>query len=336
MPLTFEVCRTREADATVSVDSNKVDSKEKRSWTVNYRVIAQGIDDPYEVSEISAMRANGVPLLKNSVYVDPNGTIFPYFACVSKNSTRNPSNPYVFDIVCEYTDDTGEDGEEVQPTPEDYTASIKWTVKSRQRSSWTDVDGNPYVLPSGSKFKQGLKLDYACLVATVTQLESDFTVSKLKDRMLKTNTSAYNGIRANAALITDIQYETVQVPVGALGVITGYVTAQRVQYTIEENTLSVKGGVGDGDPQQQVGAGNVKTYKVDWRQARPMIDSIVKNMTTQKFVAANLLGPAVTNVYLDNQGRLLHSPNLPNFGTALPALKLFNVYDETSFSFLRK
>ncbi len=335
MSLTFEVCRTREADATVSVDNNKVDTKEKRSWTVNYRVIAKGIEDPFEVTEISAMRANGVPMLKRSVYVDPTGVVFPYFSCVSKNSTRNPVNPFVFDITCEYSDDTGEDGEDVQPTPEDYAASIKWSVKSRQRSSWTDVDGAPYILPTGSKYKQGLKLDYACLTAVVTQLETNFTVSMLKDRMLKTNSASYNGIRANAALITDIQYEYVDVPVGLAGVITGFMPAYRVQYTIEENTLTIKGGVGNGNPQQQVGQGNQMNYNVDWRQARPLIDSLVKNLTTGKFVPASLLGPAVTNVYLDNQGRLLHSPNLPGFPTALPAMKLYDVYDETSFSFLR-
>lgn len=196
MALTWEVCRTRDASGTISVADNDVETSEDRGWSINYLAIASGIEDPFEVTEISALRAPGVPLLKQNVYVDPDGTVFPYFSARSKTATRNPSNPYVFDIAVEYVDDSGSEGEEVQANPEDYAPSVKFTVKSRQRSSWTDSDGKSYMLPTGSKYKSPLMIDYPCLVAEVTQLENTFSTTDLKNRMLKVNTSTWNVMAA--------------------------------------------------------------------------------------------------------------------------------------------
>lgn len=339
MSLSWEVCRTRTSSANVSVADNKVDTKENRTWSINFQAIASGIDDPFDVSEISAMRAPGVPILKRSVYVDPDGTVFVYFTCKNKTATRNPKNPYVFDISCEYEDPTGEQGQEPQPDPESYAPSVKYTVKSRQRSSWSDMSTPPvpYSLPTGSKYKQPLMLDYPCLVARVTQLETNFEISDLKNRMLRTNNSQWNEMAAETGLITDIQYEEVSVPVGAAGVITGFATAYKVVYTIEENDLTVGAGAGtvatrNTDPGVDPSVNT--TVAVNWKQMRPRIDSLVKIGDVIKPAVA--VNPTLTSVYLTPSGGFWQGPNASWFGDVIPPIDLYTVYDDTDFdSFLR-
>ena len=333
MALSWEVCRTRESSAGISRADNDIDTKEERSWSTNYIAIASGITDPFEVSELSAMRAPGVPRLRHNVYVDPDGTVFPYFSCKDKSCTRNPSNPYVFDISCDYTDASGNEGEDVQADPEDYAPSIKFSVKSRQRSAWTDVDGQPYMLPTGSKYKQALSLDYACLVATVVQLENTFGTTDLKNRMLKVNTSTWNVMTAETALITQIKYETVEVPVGVAGIITGYQSTVKVTYTIEQNDLEVKAGLGTAATVNGAAPAAVGIEDINWLQFRPRIDSLVR--FGNKVVAASGINQLLSSVYLQPDGKYWHGPHRAEFASVPPPVDTYRIYENASFNFLR-
>ncbi len=332
MALTFEVCRTRTSSASISMEDNAVDAKENKSQTIEFLVIASGIDDPFDVTEISAMRANGVPLLRQSVYVDPDGTVFPYFACMSKSATRNPSNPYVFNVTCDYEDTSGEEGQDLQSDPENYAPTIKWDVKSRQRVSWVDANGKAYVMPTGSKYKTPLKLDYPCLVATITQFENTFSKTALKDRYLKTNAEAWQGIPIGAALVTSIKYTEVMVPVGGAGVITGYAPAYKVTYIIEENQLVLKEGSG-------VYADATKSdKKVYWQQARPQIDSLsVWTINGERVVRPTAKqNPILSQVYINkDSGKYWAGPNLGNFEDLVPQLQTYAVYESDSYNYLR-
>ena len=338
MTLSWDVCRTRDGSGTISIADNKIDTKEERSLSVNYRAIANGITDPELVTEISAMRAPGVPRLKYNVYVDPDGTVFPYFSVRNKSATRNPSNPYVFDISVEYTDDSGSEGEDVQQTPQEYAANLKFDVKSRQRSSWGDVNGQPYMLPTGSKYKQPLMLDYPCLVLKQDQLEStNFGPATMKDRMLKVNSAAWTDgsgytWATGTALITAISYETVSVPVG-LGYITGYSDATKVIYTIEENDLQVEAGLGtDATKGLDPVNNNISTsVAVNWKQFRPRIDSIVQFGNPPRSVAASSINAELSAVYLQENGRYWHGPNNTNFNQVVPPIDTYAVYDSINF-----
>lgn len=333
MALSWEVCRLRPSSASLTVADNKVDTKENRTWSVEYLVIAHGVTDPFQVSEIMAMRANGVPQLKKNVYVDPDGTVFPFFSCKSKNCTRNTDNPFVFNITCEYTDPDGEDGEDLQADPEDYSPKLTWTIKVRKKTAWSDVAGKSYILPTGSLHKTPLIIEYPCLVARVSQIENSFSRTTLKERMLKTNTEVWQGMSAGQALVTDINYSEIQVPV-----IGGVATAYRVNYTIEENDLTIKGMKGegaDGDEKR-----TVIDNEINWKVARPLTDT--KVVTTDAngndvVKVANQLNRTVTNVHLDKEGELLLWPGsaIADWNTHPPAIQTYRVYEEDSFNYLR-
>jgi len=333
MPTWNVVCRTRQGSAGLSLSSDKIDAKEERSWNPNYIAIADETTDPTTVSEIDAMRAQGIPVIKRDVFVSEDGLIFPYFSCKSKTCERDESNPLKFNISCTFEDKSGDDGQGVKENPEDYTPSIRWSIKSRQRSAWADVDGTPYNLPTGSKYKQPLMLDYPCRVAQVTQLESSFDATTMKSRMLRLNTAAWQGIGVGEALIASITYEEVEVPVG-VGYITGYVTAYRVTYSIEENDLVVEAG--KGTPPLNPAAANAKQdVAVGWDQMRPRIDSICK-MPDGTLRTATSVNPVLTSVYLQSNGLFWTGPVNPDFPQIPAPVDTYKVYESTNFaSFLR-
>ncbi len=331
------VCRTRDGSASLGLSSDKIDATETRSWNPNYIALAEDTEDPNTLSEVDAMRAPGIPVLKRDVFVSEDNLIFPYFSCKSKSCERDPDNPLLFRISCDFEDDSGDDGQGVQEDPEDYNPSIRWSIKSRQRSSWVDVDGKPYILPTGSKYKNPLMLDYACRVAQVTQLENSFDAATMKQRMLKLNTAAWNGISAGEALITSITYEEVEVPVG-IGYISTYETAYRVTYSIEENDLEVKAGSGlNANVNDNVNdAGASVDVAVGWDQMRSRIDSICKTRPNGPIRTATSVNPILTSVYIQSNGVYWHGPVSTNFATMPPPVDTYKVYDEINFgSFLR-
>jgi hypothetical protein len=330
------VCRTRDGSASLGLSSDKIDARETRSWNPNYLVLAEDTEDPNSITEIDAMRAQGIPVLKRDVFVSEDGLIFPYFSCKAKSCERDSDNPLLFRISCDFEDESGDDGQDVQENPEDYLPSIRWSIKSRQRSSWVDAEGEPYILPTGSKYRNPLMLDYACRVAEVTQIEAVFSASIMKDRMLRLNTAAWNGIGASEALITSITYEEVEVPVG-IGYIQNYVTAYRVKYSIEENDLVVKAGSGlNANINDNVNdAGASKDVAVGWDQMRSRIDSICK-MPDGTLRTATSINPVLTSVYLQANGLYWHGPVSSNFPTMPPPIDTYKVYETTNFaSFLR-
>lgn len=334
MALWKTVCRTRDGSAALSLSSDKINATEVRSWSPNYLALADDSADPNTLSEIDAMRAPGIPVLKRDVFVNEEGLIFPYFSCKSKSCERDTENPLLFRISCDFEDDSGDDGQELEPDPEDYSPSIRWSIKSRQRSSWVDVDGEPYLLPTGTKYRNPLMLDYACRVAQVTQLENTFSAAIMKQRMLKLNTTAWNGIAAGEALIVSISYEEVEIPVG-IGYITGYQTAYRVKYTIEENDLEVKAGNGLNADINGASPAATVDESVGWGQMRSRIDSICK-MPDGTLRTASSINPVLTSVYLQANGLYWHGPVSPNFKSMPPPIDVYKVYNEINFaSFLR-
>lgn len=327
------VCRTRQGSAGLTLSSDKIDAKENRSWSPNYIAIADDTADPSTLSEIDAMRAPGIPVLKRDVFVSEDGLIFPYFSCKSKSCERDESNPLKFNISCEFEDESGDDGQDVEEDPESYLPSIRWSIKSRQRSSWTDVNGVPYNLPTGSKYKQPLMLDYPCRVAQVTQVENVFNDQIMKDRMLKLNTAPWQGIGVGEALIASITYEEVEIPVG-LGYISGYQLAYRVTYSIEENDLVVTAG----DSTSGVNPAAVDATQqvpVGWDQMRPRIDSICK-MPDGTIRTATSINPVLTSVYLQSNGLFWTGPVNPDFPQIPAPIDVYKVYESINFSsFLR-
>ena len=327
------VCMTRQGSASLSLSSDKIDAKENRTWSPNYIAIADDTDDPSELSEIDAMRAPGIPVLKRDVFVNEDGLVFPYFSCKSKNCERDESNPRMFRISCEFSDESGDEGQGVQSDPENYLPSIRWSIKSRQRSSWSDIEGKPYNLPTGSKYKQPLMLDYPCRVAQVTQLENTFSAATMKERMLKLNTAAWQGIAEGEALIASITYEEVEVPVG-VGFISGYQTAYRVTYSIEENDLVVEAGTGT-PPVNPAAADATQDVSVGWDQMRPRIDSICR-MPDGTIRTATSINPVLTSVYLQDNGLFWTGPVNSDFPQIPAPIDTYKVYESTAFSsFLR-
>ena len=334
MALSWEVCRLRESSASISIANNKVDTKENRTWSVNYLVIAHGVSSPFDVSEISAMRAPGVPILRRSVYVDPDGTVFPYFSCKNKTCERSTENSYVFEVACEYTDPEGEEGEQPPANAEDYSPKITWDIKIRKETLWYDEDDQTYALPNGSLHKAPLVGEYACFVAKVSQIEASFDKDDLKDRMLKLNSSTWQDMDPHTALVTDIDYQEIEVPIA--GGLTQ--VAYRVNYTIEENNLVMRGMKGN---LRNAEGYTVIDYDVNWGVARPLIDT--KYITTvpdgqggfkEIVKVANSVFPNVTNVALKHDGELLLYPGKPGVPWAEhpPALQVFRVYNDIDYS----
>ena len=343
MSLTWEVCRRRDESAGMNLEGNDVDAAVARRMTRNYLVIAKGISDPFEVDTFDAISAPGVPLLKHSVYISPDGSkVYPYFAVQDKSCERNEDNPYMFEVAVEFVDETGGDEQDLQPDPEDYLPSIKYTVKSRQRTGWSDLDGKKYQLPTGSKYQQPLIIDYSSLVAEVTQFENAFSIADLKLRHKKVNTAAWNVMGAEQALISDIKYEKVSVPVG-IGYLTGYAETYKVTYMIEENDLTMEAD--SAAVRYVVDRQNEPVY---WRQARPRIDSVVyRNQAgadgiSKVIMPASTISESLSWVYLKESGYIYHYPGKKDpadasndFENACPPIDTFKVYDDISFSFLR-
>lgn len=329
MPITYEVCKGRTGTATFSRQSNKALEKIKKTWSVNWLVKAIGATDPSEVDEIMVANAPGLPSITNSIYVDPeNGQIFPYFSAKSKSVTRRADNAYWFDVEIQYNDDTGEEQSQSPPNDaQDIEPNLVWTSSERLETAWEDQKQEPCLQPTGTLYAAPCVRRIPVLVCTFTQFENVFNDTLMQHRLYSCNSNSWTPESItwgrHQAMITDISYEEVRVPI--VGNIT--MPSHKVTYKIECVEYQIKSLEGDS------GNASVKSVDVGHEQVRIRADSRYLQGGDKAKVKVALAGQhmGLTNIYLDPSGK----PHAKDKQFGIPPHNIHRIQKEISFSFLR-
>ncbi len=187
MSISYEICRTRNSNATYGLVQKNGQEVVTKNITVTYRVHAkEGSNWPHarninasDVDEEMVRNApppqvgstfnNTLPVVGDTVFESPDGNFYPWWRCTAVTVNRNTSNGLEFSVSCTFVDSTGNpqgmtppaDVENVPPVinyefdrfevtawTEDQTTTI--TGGTEPPGGWPDPE--PCTLPTGTLY----------------------------------------------------------------------------------------------------------------------------------------------------------------------------------------
>ena len=109
--LTIDVCRLRESSADLNWETGDGQGRVKLSATHEYQITYGPGYDAHLLSEFEAGDETGMPIVGQSVYNSPDGSlVYPYLLCVNKSVQRDTENARRFTATIEYDDVSGGPG----------------------------------------------------------------------------------------------------------------------------------------------------------------------------------------------------------------------------------
>ena len=175
-----------------------------------------------DVSDVEIGCLPSLPVVNRSTWVSPDGQSFmPFAVCRSKSVSRNSSNPFLFEVSCDY--ETGEnDGEQCALEPPtnltDITPQVTANIGSYDRALYMDKDGTQCWQYEGTETPFGAPVmeKIPTLQLVVEQFEASVTYEQMLERSFKVNSGTYRSKDAGLWLIGAVQAveQTVQLSGG--------------------------------------------------------------------------------------------------------------------------
>lgn len=275
---------TREGNCRIRSSKGLPIFDETYSWFVR----ATTRDEPY----LDVLQTSGLPIVNQTV--SPGGI----GVCRSKSGTRDPMNPTLWKITCEFSSEVEENtgGNQGSPysAPETWIPVYETKFERLQEVVTVDVNGEPIANSVGQPFPGGMTITRMIPVWEFFQFESaSITDQKILDRNETVNTAKFKGREPKTLLLT-VNSSVIGYYYGQLRRLT--------QYSLRYNKKKWR--------HKRLDVGECH-YTLD----DELLPYIIKNKL--------IMGP------LDGNGRMA------NDGAGPPAVLEFDQYPDISFSFLR-
>lgn len=227
--MAFSVLWTKETSgSSFSVSGSVADGRSKvsQSMTRTFLVLTSA-GDFHDVNEVQVGCLSSLPVVNRSTWVSPDGLMFmPFAVCRSKSVSRNSSNPFLFEVSCEYEtgDSDGEQCAAVPPTTIDEIApQVTANVGSYDRVLYTDKAGKQcwQFEGTGTPFSNPVMEKIPTLQLVIEQFEASITYEQMLERSFKTNSSTYRNKGKGLWLIGAVKAveQTVQLAGGEANVV---------------------------------------------------------------------------------------------------------------------
>jgi len=326
VPITSTVCQIRNETGSETLDLSSATPRLSRSWQTEFQVIFDGATVPSDVDAMQAMSQTGVPVIGETVYVNPvSGFIRPYLIATSKSAERDSINPYRYVVTVDYTDESPTDAGEVAPPtdPEELDPLISWAIEESTETAWSEdpsvEDPGPEecVLPTGMLYASPTTRKSCAYVATVTQYENSFNLNKIRERIYGCNKDIWQGFDPYQAQIANIDWQYVRMPLSG----GGFQYTYKIAYTIKCKQYELKNLKDDG---------TVEDRTVGWEQVRIRADSVVNTIADDPTSRVLLIpkNPAsVGPIYMKSNGL----PHQKSKQGGIPPLDFFRSDPQINF-----
>ena len=325
MPLSYQVNQLRGGSAELTFDASSSSPSFRKSWSTKWEVLFSGAANPLEIDEIYAGSVDGLPVLAQSVYQSAvTGLIYPYLIATSKSVSRDETNAYRFIVDVSYDDPSGDSEASAVPTdPEELEPRITWAVSSGTETAWSEADSvrssepRKAVLPTGTLYASPPTRRSTIFTATVQQYENSFSLAKLEQRMGLCNKDTWMGFESYQAIIDDIKWEYVKIPI--VGDTFQY--SYKITYTIVCKKYKVKHLKDDG---------SVATKTVGWETVRIRSDNMfntVPDDPTSRILYTPKNAAAVGDVYRKEDG----TPHPVALQNGTPPMDFLRTEEEGNF-----
>ena len=227
--MAFSVTWTKETSgSSFSVSGSISDGRSKinQSMTRTFLVLTSATDF-HDVNEVEVGCLSSLPVVNRSTWASPDGGLYmPFAVCRSKSVSRNSSNPFLFEVTCEYEtgDSAGEQCASVPPaTISEIAPVVTANIGSYDRAMYTDKDGKQcwQFEGTGTPFSNPVMEKIPTLQLVIEQFEASITFEQMLERSFKTNSSTYRNKGAGLWMIGTVKAveQTVQLAGGEANVV---------------------------------------------------------------------------------------------------------------------
>lgn len=305
MTITYTVTQSRKQKMSWKGSKQEL----KVSFSSDYFVDVSGYTSTSEIDALNVGNATGIPVVNETIY-EVDGKILPFLVCRSKDTSPISDNlsRWIVNTKWEPVAPGGASGSASMSPPAnltDITPIVKQDLGETEKVLWIDknsVTPKPAsITPTGNFWDEPVMERIPTLQLKISQYESSISYQTMLDRKFTVNNATYRSKAAHQWLISDVEASEVKVKLAS-----GYVTAALVTYTLD-----------------------LSPHDYGWKRERGLFDTQYIDGAGKKKLFVNDIPGAHSVGYIESDGSKRADQ------TGEPDYIQYQVYDETSFSFLQ-